>query len=706
MAFCKQFSRLISLKNLIQARALHHPFRKEVHEDIHKRVWIVFLTEHSLHTSNCIFKRRKTNEERKAGAIKGLPPKSKAEVISIWPNITASELSEVLNSDLQYVYDIFLGSVNKPYQIISNMKELQLALHRAGKRMRIIGKPKNNIEKIKDADVYPRPPAPKSALKPRPPIVTVMGHVDHGKTTLLDALRQSNVVQQEFGGITQHIGAFSVTLFSGAKVTFLDTPGHAAFTSMRARGANITDIVVLVVAADDGVMEQTLESIRMAREARVPILVAINKIDSHKADVERTEQMLVEAGIQVERLGGDVQAVPISALKQVNLDKLTEALVLQAEVMEIGADPTGPVEATVIDSKIHKYRGRLCTVVVQRGTLKKGDILIADTCFAKVRALKDEKGNILESVAPGFPAEIEGWRDLPPAGELVLQVDSEKRAKSAIRAREEKKELKRAEEDLKYIKEKEEQHLREYKKKLQLKQKIGRRRLKSEGPRKPEIAPESGPPTFHVVVKGDVDGTVEAILDTLDTYESEDVKLSLIHFDVGSVTENDVELAEMFKGTIYAFNVDIPLPIQQMADNVGVPVKKHNVIYKLIDDVKEEINSRLPPKEVEEILGEATALQQFFINEKRKKVAVAGCRCIKGFLKKSAKYRVKRKDEVIFEGSLASMRHLKEEVDTIKNNMECGLLFSDKDFIVEPGDIIICYEKRLEPQKSDWDPGF
>lgn len=314
------------------------------------------------------------------------PPKAKGEIIGVWKDITVAELANVLGQDINYVKDIFLNQVKTPDTVIRDMRLLQQAIRRSGHRMKFIANPKHNKqeEEIIEKDAYPRPPAPTSQLKPRPPVVTVMGHVDHGKTTLLDALRHSSVVDQEFGGITQHIGAFSVVLDSGARITFLDTPGHAAFSAMRARGANLTDIVVLVVAADDGVMDQTLESIRMAREAKgikflhkhvlcryinitVPIFVAINKIDSPKADIERTERMLVEAGIQIEKLGGDVQAIPISALKKQNLSQLTEALVLQAELLEIVADPTGPVEAVVVESRVHPVRGKVCTVVVQRG---------------------------------------------------------------------------------------------------------------------------------------------------------------------------------------------------------------------------------------------------------------------------------------------------------------------------------------------------
>ncbi|KAJ8942704.1 hypothetical protein NQ318_023436, partial [Aromia moschata] len=453
------------------------------------------------HTSCLLKKRRKTAEERKSQKIIEYSPKPKTPIVDVWRNITLAELASVLNKDVWYVHELFFNQFKNPNTPITDFQVLQEAIRRSGHRMRIIGKPKASIEEdTREKDALPRPPPRKEELKPRPPVVTVMGHVDHGKTTLLDALRHSNVVDQEFGGITQHIGAFSVLLDSGARITFLDTPGHAAFSAMRARGANVTDIVVLVVAADDGVMEQTLESVRMARQANVPIVVAINKIDSSKADIERTVRMLMEIGIQVEKLGGDVQAIPISALKKTNLPQLVEAITLQAELLEVGGDPTGPVEAVVVESKAHQHRGKLCTVVVQRGTLKRGKILVAGTAMAKVRMLRDAEGKPVDYVGPGYPAEVEGWKDLPPAGEQVLQVESERRAKEVLR---------------------------------------------------------------------------------------------------------------------------------------------------LIDDIKEEINARLPEKEVEEISGEATVLQQFEISQGNKKIPVAGCRCIKGSLKRSGFFKVVRNGEVI-----------------------------------------------------------
>ncbi|CAH1164303.1 unnamed protein product [Phaedon cochleariae] len=659
----------------------------------------------NIHTTSFHFKRRKSADERKSVRIIEYSPKAKGDIIDIWRDITLTELAKVFNKDINYIYDIFLNQYNNPNMVIRDIKVLQQAIHRSGKRMRIIAKPTDTNEAVVEKDIHPRPPPLKSQLKPRPPVVTVMGHIDHGKTTLLDALRNSRVVDQEFGGITQHIGAFSVSLNSGAQITFLDTPGHAAFSAMRSRGANLTDIVVLVVAADDGVMEQTVESIKMARHAKVPILVAINKIDSPKADLARTEKMLVEVGIQVENLGGDVQAIPISALKRQNLDQLTEALVLQADLLEIGADPTGPVEAVVVESKVHPFRGKLCTVVIQRGTLKKGDILVAGTSMAKVRALKNDAGKVLHTVSPGYPVEIEGWKELPSAGEQVLQVGTEKRAREVLKFREEEESQMKMKSDAEVIAEKEQQHEVEYKEKLALKRQLGRYKVKREGPRKPEISKDDdGPPSLNIIIKADVDGTLEAILDTIDTYDSQDCKMELVHYGVGSISENDIELAETFQGIIYAFNVEVPPNLKESIKTTSI--KHFNVIYKLVDDIKEEINARLPAKEVEEILGEAVVLQKFEISQGKRKIPVAGCRCTKGLLKKNAQYRVVRNGSLVDKGTLSTMKHLKNEVDAVKLDTECGIQFSDKTLSFEQGDTLVCYETKMVPQKTDWDPGF
>ncbi|KAL1513124.1 hypothetical protein ABEB36_002584 [Hypothenemus hampei] len=659
-----------------------------------------------LHLSCLNYKRRKTAEEKKVPRIIEYS-KSKSEVISVWEGITLVELADILKRDINYVEDLFLNDVPQRNTPIYDMKYLQNAMRRGGKRIKYIAKPTNDSDKDEDIDLHPRPAPSKELLKPRPPVVTVMGHVDHGKTTLLDALRHSSIVEKEFGGITQHIGAFLVNLQSGRKITFLDTPGHAAFSSMRARGANVTDIVILVVAADDGVMEQTIESVKMARTANVPILVAINKIDAPKADIEHTGKMLLEVGIQIEKLGGDVQAVPISALKRQNLEQLTEALILQADLLNVAGDPTGPVEAVVIESNVHQFRGKITTLVIQRGTLKKGDILVAGTAMAKVKSIKNADGTSLNEVPPGYPAEIDGWKDLPSAGDIVLETKNEKFARRVIKFREDQLEKKKMAEDLQIIKEKREEHEKEYKENLNKKRLLGRFRSRREGPRKPETIEKDGLPSINVIIKADVDGTLEAILETLDTYEEQDCPLDIVHYGVGPVTQADIDLAKTFNCVIYTFNVEVSNSAKSLVkQEEEIDIRQHNVIYKLIDDFREEVNKRLPQKEIEEILGEAEVLQQFEVGKGRKLVPVAGCRCLKGNLKRDALYRVIRNREIIHEGPLSSMRHLKSEVDVIKEDTECGLQLADSSISFEKGDQIQCFERKMVNQQTLWNPGF
>ncbi|KAK9880591.1 hypothetical protein WA026_011831 [Henosepilachna vigintioctopunctata] len=658
-----------------------------------------------LHTNTILSKRRKDANERKSFRVIEYSPKSKTPVVQVWRYITPRELGKVLNKDMSYIHELFLNKVydlNKP---IEDMQLLKDVIVRSGHRMETIAKPTDKIKVLEDKDIYPSSSVNKANLKPRPPVVTIMGHVDHGKTTLLDALRHSNVAEKEFGGITQHIGAFSVLLNSGARITFLDTPGHAAFSAMRARGANITDIVVLVVAADDGVMEQTVESIKMAKNANVPIIVAINKIDSPRADIERTKDMLLHYGLQVEDKGGDIQTVPISALKRMNLDALMEALVLQAELLQIQADYTGPVEAVVVESKVEASRGKQCTIVVKKGTLKKGSIIVAGTSFGKVRVIRNADNEVLEKVTPGYPAVTEGWRELPFAGEIVLEVESEKRAREVIQVRTEKLMEKKAKEEKVIIMQKANDHRKQYEENLKMKRKLGRFRLKPEGPRKPQYEKDDKI-MLNLVIKCDVNGSLEAVLDTLDTYDCNLCEMDLVHYGVGAVTESDVELAQAFDAIIYMFNVDCPSKIKTMSEDVGVQVKSFKVIYKLVDDIKEELNSRLPAIKVDEVCGEAVVLQQFEINEGRKKVPVAGCRCVKGVLKKSGMFKLIRNKEVIFQGALSSLRHKKNEVDSIKTNLECGLQLSDKSITFQSGDEIQCIEEVSKPQQIKWDPGF
>lgn len=333
--------------------------------------------------------------------------------------------------------------------------------------------------------------------------------------------------------------------------------------------------------------------------------------------------------------------------------------------------------------------------------------MVVGPSMGKVRAIRDSQGNILKEVAPGNPAEIEGWKDLPSPGELILQVASERQAREVIKVRQDKMAEARIAEDMVIIKEKQAHHEKQYREHLELKRSMGRYRLRNQGPRQPESSKEVDPnPSLNLVIKSDVDGTLEAVLNTLDTYDLTDCKMDLVHYGVGAVTENDIELASTFKALIYAFNIGCPPQIQELAKTLGVIIKYHNVIYKLVDDVKEEINQRLPQKQVDDIIGEATVLQQFEINIGRKKVLVAGCRCVKGTLRKSANYKLLRNNEVIHVGQLSSMKHLKDDTDVIKTNMECGLQLFDKTVTFEQGDTLVCFQTKLVDQVTSWDPGF
>ncbi|XP_047111095.1 translation initiation factor IF-2, mitochondrial isoform X1 [Schistocerca piceifrons] len=667
----------------------------------------------SLYATSWLRKKRRSAEEKKAPRIIQYTPKSNAPTIEIWKNMTVEELGNAIGKGIDHIFEVMMFVDNSvdythPHSVIDNWQVIQEVVRKSGMKYRVIAPPgqvKETVEKNKDAVKSP-PPDP-SVLVKRPPVVTVMGHVDHGKTTLLDALRHTSVVESEFGGITQHIGAFSVTLPSGDTITFLDTPGHAAFSAMRARGAEVTDIVVLVVAADDGVMEQTVESIRMAKEANVPIIVAINKIDKPEADIERSKRMLLQHGIQVEDEGGDVQVVPISALHGTNLDVLAEAIVLQAELMDLKGDPKGMIEGVVIESKTDMLRGKLSTAIVKRGTLRKGTVLVAGTAWAKVRAMFDDQGKPVHEAPPSAPVEVLGWRELPSAGDEILEVESEKRAHEVVKWRELQQMQQKMEADKEVVEEKTEQYRKAYREQLEKKRLMGRFRLKPSGPRPKEIQSEDEGPRVSIIIKGDVDGSVEAILDVLETYHSNSqCKLDLVHYGVGGVTETDIELAEVFGAIIYGFNVSTLKKAQEMANSKKISIRHHNVIYKLIDDLKKEISTKLPEKEVEQTLGEANVLQEFIINEGRKKIPVAGCRCTKGILKKNALYRLVRGEEILYEGSLESMRHVKNEVDSIKKDVECGLRLSDPSIRFQPGDNLVCYEVIKEPQETDWDPGF
>jgi translation initiation factor IF-2 len=496
-------------------------------------------------------------------------------------------------------------------------------------------------------------------LKPRAPVVTIMGHVDHGKTSLLDSIRHANVAAGEAGGITQHIGAYQVVTPSGDKITFIDTPGHEAFTAMRARGAKVTDIVVLVVAADDGVMPQTVEAINHARAAKVPIIVAINKIDKHDADPNRVRTELLQHEIVVESMSGETLDVPVSALKGTNLDKLLETISLQAEVLELKANPHRSAEGFVIEAKLERGRGPVGTLLVQRGTLRLGDIVVAGAAWGRVRALIDDKGQNVKEAGPSVPVEVLGFDAAPEAGDQFAVVESEARAREITdyRLRKRRETLGTAGGAVRTL----EQMMQQLK--------------------------EAGRREFALVVKGDVQGSVEAICGALKKLGTDEVEARIVHSGVGGITESDVALAHASKAVIIGFDVRANAQAKAAADRDGVEIRYYNIIYDLVDDVKAALSGLLAPTIREVFLGNAQILEVFNVSKVGK---VAGCRVTDGKVERGARVRLLRDHVVIHEGSLATLKRFKDEVKEVPAGQECGMAFANYQDIRQ-GDVIECF---------------
>ncbi|KAL9952655.1 hypothetical protein ACROYT_G039939 [Oculina patagonica] len=527
-----------------------------------------------------------------------------------------------------------------------------------------------------------------SLLSPRPPVVTIMGHVDHGKTTLLDTLRRTSVAAGEAGGITQHIGAFSVYVPGADKtITFIDTPGHAAFETMRARGANVTDIVVLVVAADEGVKQQTIESIKHATKARVPIIVALNKVDKPKVNVEQTKQQLLQHGVQLEEFGGDIQAVEVSALNGTNFDGLLEAITTLAELHDLKAKRNCPVEGIVLESRKDKGKGSIATVLVKSGTLKKGNIIVSNQAFAKVRLMFDDRGQVVSEATPSAPVEVVGWRELPSAGDEVIGVKSEQEAQDMVSRKQAMfRERKMSSENVHNV-------LLD----VQLS-------YKGDPAPKPPNSVYDSSDKLNIIIKGDVDGSIEAINDALATYKSKRIKLNVLSSNVGAVTENDIRLAQTFKGLVFGFNVQISNQVQMLAKRLGISIKQHKIIYKLLEDIKGELSNKLPPVHEESITGEAAVLKVFHLSGARK-ATVAGCRVKTGSIVRNNLYRITRNNSVIFEGQLATMKRGMDDISQAKRETECGLSF-EKFTDVQEGDVIQCYAVTTKEKEINWDWGF
>lgn len=508
-------------------------------------------------------------------------------------------------------------------------------------------------EAIKGAEDTP------DQMLPRAPVVTVMGHVDHGKTSLLDALRETNVAAREAGGITQHIGAYQIVTPKGDKITFIDTPGHEAFSEMRARGAKVTDIVVLVVAANDGIMPQTIEAIRHAQAAEVPIVVAINKIDLPGADPMKVKTALLQHGIAVEELGGESLCAEVSAKKRINIDKLLEAILLQAEILDLKANPNRTADGTVIEAKMEKGRGSVATVLVQRGTLRVGDICIAGKEWGRVRAMFNEMGHKVQEAGPATPVEVLGLQGTPAAGDDFTVVADENQAREVTNYRI------RKERDAKLVKSAKSAM-------EQMLDKIKSGEIKH----------------LPVIIKADVQGSIEAIEGTLNKLSNDEVSVQILHSAVGPISESDITLAKASNAFVIGFNVRAIPQARDMARRDGVDIRYYSIIYDVADDVKKGLEGMLSPELKEKILGYAEIRNVFNITGVGK---VAGCMVTEGLVKRGAKVRLLRDNVVIHDGNLGQLKRFKEDVKEVKEGYECGMSFENYNDI-QVGDFIECYE--------------
>jgi translation initiation factor IF-2 len=493
-------------------------------------------------------------------------------------------------------------------------------------------------------------------LKARPPVVTILGHVDHGKTSLLDAIRSTEVAAGEAGGITQHIGAYQVEK-KGRLITFLDTPGHAAFTQMRARGAQGADIVVLVVAADDGVMPQTREAIAHAKAARVPLLVALNKVDKPNSNPERVKQQLAELELVPDEWGGNTMVVPVSAKQNQGIDDLLEGVLLVADSNDIKANPNGKVIGTVIEAELDKSKGVLATLLVQNGTLEAGDNIVAGTAHGKLRAITDYKGKPIKKAGPSTPVAVMGLSDVPSAGDIFQVVKTEKEARAIVSER-----------------------LEAIKTQAQARKKVSLEDLFAN-------VQAGEAKELNLIVKADVQGSLEPIVTELNKLGEGEIGLNILHAETGNIGNNDVMLASASKAIIVGFNVQADVDARRMAEKEGVDLRLYEIIYRMTEDIEKALKGMLEPKLVERTLGRAQVLQVFSASKFGR---VAGCKVTDGELKRGAKVRLFRGTDIVYEGDLSSLRHEKEDVKEIRQGFECGVGFKSFNDI-QPGDMLVCY---------------
>ncbi len=519
----------------------------------------------------------------------------------------------------------------------------------------------HNINRVSDADIdiaHDEDVDAPETLASRPPVVTIMGHVDHGKTSLLDALRGTDVVSGEAGGITQHIGAYQVTMTDKSKITFLDTPGHEAFTEMRARGANVTDIVVVVVAADDGPKPQTVEAISHVKAAGVPMIIAITKCDKHEANAQKVREQLLQYDVVVESLSGDVQDVEVSAKEKKGLDELIEKIQLQAELSELRANPNRSAEGKVVEAKLDKGRGPVATILIQRGTLKNGDIFVVGTESGRVRAMVNDKGQQIKEAGPSMPVEVLGLGGVPGAGDTLTVVDSEARAREVAAYRSSVATAKRT----------------------------------GTGPASLEsmfsALKEKQVQEYPLVIKGDVQGTVEAIIGSLHKIPNEDIKVRILHAGVGGITESDVTLARASGAPIIGFNVRANAKAREIAEKNGVALKYYDVIYALIDEIKAGMAGQLGPEYFETVVGRAEIREVFPAGKHGK---AAGLLVTEGYIRKALRARITRDDVIIYNGSISNLRRFKDDVPEVRAGLECGVTL-EATTDIKKGDFLETFE--------------
>jgi len=609
--------------------------------------------------------------------------------IQLPPFVTVSNLATIMNIPLNDVFRKLegLGFEDIRHNYILDKENASLIADEYNFEVTI-------SEESKD-DLFPSPIVPE-LLRERPPVVTIMGHVDHGKTTILDYLRKSSIVDKEFGGITQHIGAFSVlTPISKKKITFLDTPGHAAFLKMRERGAIITDIVILVVAADDSVMPQTIEAIKHSKKSGVPIIVAINKCDKHGVKTDKVLSDLAANDIDIEDYGGDTQTVKVSGKTGLNMDKLEEAIITLSEMNDFKSEYTDiQSEGWIIESEIVKGFGSIATILVRRGTIKVGDFLVAGNTYCKVRGMKDEFGKTVKSAGPSTPIQIWGWKELPEGGDQVLQAKNEQVAKKVTQYRISRDKEIQASRDIESINQKRQDEIKDLKKLEKINE------LKSAGLDSSYLENEEDKNTcidVKYIIKSDVFGSAEAIKESIHDLGNEEVKSIVLSHEAGPPTENDVDLAKTLNAKIFCFNVKVPKLISNKAEKEGVCISEHNIIYRLIEEVTSELTSHLKPRIEVKTLGEVELKDVFVVSVKKSKVKIAGCKVTTGYIKKSSKVKVKRKGEIVYDGTLSSLKHIKDDISEARKGNECGISFEKWDKF-ELGDVIEVYEEIEHPR--------